>query len=386
MHARRRISLVRLAALLSGLLLIFGLPAFAQTESVLYNFANPPDAYGPKCNLVRDAAGNMYGTTFSGGTNNRGAVFTVSSTGTESVLYSFAGGADGMHPIGGLVRDTKTGNLYGTTVYGGTTNNGTVFMITPTGTEKVLYSFLGGTDGANPYSGIVRSGTTIFGTTFNGGGFGYGTIFKLTAKGKETVLHSFNSAFPTLDGSFPYAGLVLRKGVLYGTSTLGGKSNLGTIFSITTAGAYSLLYSFEGGSADGQGPNAAVAFDSSGNIFGGGGTDNARVIYKWSATGGEFVLHDFARNSTDGINPFAGLILFKKNFYGTTLQGGGSANGGTVFKVTPTGTETVLHSFAGGADGFNPYSAVVAGTNNTLYSTTLGGGASNLGTVFKLIP
>jgi uncharacterized repeat protein (TIGR03803 family) len=373
----------------SLLILAVSAPALAQTESVVYSFANPPDAYSPRCNLILDPAGNLYGTTFSGGLNNLGSVFVLTPTGTESVVYSFAGGADGSHPVGGLVRDTKTGNLYGATVYGGSTNNGTVFMVNPTnGTEKVLYSFLGGTDGANPYSSVVRLGTNIFGTTFNGGAFGYGTVFKLTAAGKETTLHSFNSAFPTLDGSYPYAGLTVNKGILYGTTTLGGASNLGTVFSITKTGSYALLYSFKGGSNDGQSPNAGVVFDASGNIFGttyGGGTDNAGVVFKLPPGGVDTVIHDFARNSADGINPYASLVLYKGNFYGTTLQGGGPANGGTVFKITPAGLETVLHSFSGGADGYNPYGALVRNAK-TFYSTTLVGGTANLGIVFKVIP
>jgi len=362
--------------------------ALAQAESVIYSFANPPDAFSPKCNLVRDTAGNMYGTTFSGGSHNLGAVFMATPAGVESVIYNFAGGADGSHPVAGLFRDAKTGNLFGTTVYGGATNNGTVFVLNPTtGTETVLYSFKGGQDGANPYSSVVRAGTTVFGTTYNGGAFGYGTVFKVTAAGKEAVLHSFNSAFPTLDGSYPYAGLVLNKGIFYGTTTLGGASNLGTVFSITKTGSYALIYSFKGGSPDGQTPNGGVAFDKSGNIYGttyAGGQDNAGVVYVLSG-GAETVLHHFARNGADGMNSYASLIFIKGSFYGTTLQGG-SANAGTVFKITTSGTESVLHAFTGGADGYNPYSALVQGANNTFYSTTLVGGTSNLGTVFKLTP
>jgi len=376
--------------LLSLLMLALTAPALASTESVLYSFANPPDAYGPRCNLILDPSGNMYGTTFSGGANNLGSVFVLSPNGTESVIYSFAGGADGSHPIGGLFRDPKTGNLYGTTVYGGSANNGTVFMVNiSTHADSVLYSFKGGLDGANPYSSVVRAGTTIFGITTNGGANGYGTVFKLTSNGQETILHNFNSAFPVLDGAYPYGGLVLYKGLLYGTTTMGGDSNLGTVFSISKTGAYALLYSFKGGSNDGQNPYAGVAFDASGNIFGttyGGGLDNAGVVFKLAGGGAETVIHSFARNSADGINPYASLVLYKKNFYGTTLQGGGSANGGTAFMITPTGVETVLHSFTGGADGFNPYGALVRDSHNTFYSTTLVGGTANLGIVFHVTP
>jgi len=383
---------IRTCAFLAVLLsLLAGItsPALATTESVVHSFGNPPDAYGPRCNLVADAAGNLYGTTFSGGVNNLGAVFVTTPAGAEHVLYSFTSGTDGTHPIAGLVYDKKTGNLYGTTVFGGTANSGTVFVVNATtGAESVLYSFKGGLDGANPYSALVRSGTTIFGTTMNGGQFGYGTVFVLTAKGKETVLHSFNSAFPTLDGSYPYAGLVLYKGLLYGTTTLGGASNLGTVFSISKAGSYALLYSFKGGTLDGQSPFGGVLFDKAGIIYGttfGGGTDNAGVVYSLSG-GADVVLHSFLRNSADGINPYSTLILFKKNFYGTAT--GGNSTGGTVFKVTPSGVESTTHTFSGGAtDGFNPYGALVVGADKkTLYGTTVIGGSSNLGTVFKVVP
>ena len=375
-------------AALSLMILCIAATARAQTESIVYSFANPPDAYGPQCSLVADVAGNMYGTTFSGGTNNLGAVFKVAPSGTETVIYSFNGGADGSHPIAGLALNKKTGNLYGTTVYGGASNNGTVFVVnSATGIEKVIYSFTGGTDGANPYSSVVLAGTSIYGTTFNGGAFGYGTVFKVTTAGKETILHDFNSAFPTLDGSFPYAGLTSYKGILYGTTTLGGASNLGTIFSITKTGAYNLLYSFQGGSNDGQNPNAGVAFDKAGNLYGAtydGGQDNAGVVYELAVGGAESVLYSFLRNGSDGINPNGTLSFRKGAFYGTTT--GGNASGGAVYKITLSGAETILHSFTGGADGYNPFGALVLGANKAFYGTTLQGGKSNLGAVFKVVP
>ncbi len=375
-------------AVFSVLLLVAAQPALAQTQSVLYNFTNTPDGGFPQSNLVLDTAGNMYGTTLYGGVNGRGSVFKVTPTGTETVLYSFTGGADGNVPVAGLVLDKKTGNLYGTTLYGGATANGTVFQVTPSGTETVLYSFKGGLDGFNPYSSLVRMGTTIYGTTNSGGLYGYGTVFKLTAAGKETVLHSFNSAAPTLDGAYPYAGLVLKSGKLYGTTRYGGAFNLGTVFSITPSGVETLLYSFKGGSTDGSYTYAGVLFDSSGNIYGtnySGGTDNAGTVFKLTPGGVETVLHSFVRDGLDGTNPYASLILYQGNFYGTTLQGGGTANIGTVFKVTPSGAETVLYRFTGGTDGGYPYANLVHGMNKTFFSTTYQGGASNKGTVFKLV-
>ncbi len=362
--------------------------ASAQSQSVIYNFANTPDAGYPESDLVLDAAGNMYGTSLYGGVHGRGSVYSISPTGTETILYSFTGGADGNVPVAGVVLDKKTGNLYGTTLYGGTTGNGTVFEVTPGGTETVIYSFLGGADGQNPYSRLVRSGTTLYGTTDSGGAYGYGTVFKVTAAGKETILHSFNSAAPVRDGAYPYAGLVFYKGLLYGTTRYGGLHNLGTVFSITKAGAETLLYSFKGGAKDGQYPYAGVVFDKSGNIYGtnySGGKDNAGTVYELSTGGKETVLHHFARGGVDGINPEASLIFDKNNLYGTTLQGG-PANVGTVFEVTPAGVETVLYSFTGATDGGYPYAALVLGKENTLYSTTYQGGTAKFGTVFKVVP
>ena len=378
---------VMASAVFSALLLLAAHPALAQTQNVLYNFTNTPDGGYPESGLVLDAAGNLYGTTLYGGVHGRGSVFMITPAGTETQLYSFTGGVDGDVPVAGLALDKKTGNLYGTTLYGGASGNGAVFRVTPSGTETVLYSFAGGTDGANPYSGLVRVGTTLYGTTDAGGAYGYGTVFKVTAGGKETVLHSFNSAFPTLDGAHPYAGLVLYKGILYGTTRYGGASNLGTVFSITKAGAETVLCSFQGG-ADGAYTYAGVAFDKSGSIYGttySGGTDNAGTVFKLTGAGAESILHSFVRDGVDGLNPQASLTFDRGNFYGTTLQGG-PANIGTVFEVTPAGTETVLYQFTGGTDGGYPYAGLVLGKKNTLYSTTYQGGSSNYGTVFRLVP
>lgn len=379
-------SVVALAAMWV-LLLATAHPALAQTETAFYNFANTPDGGYPQSSLILDTAGNLYGTTLYGGAHGRGSVFKITPAGTETVLYSFTGGADGNTPVAALVLDKKTGNLYGTTLNGGASGVGTVFQVTPSGTETVLYSFKGGTDGFNPYSSLVRLGTTLYGTTNSGGAFGYGTVFKLTAAGKETILHSFNSAFPTLDGAYPYAGLVLYKGVLYGTTRYGGAFNLGTVFSITKAGAETVLYSFQGGT-DGAYTYATVLFDKTGNVYGttySGGTANAGTVFELTPGGVETVLHSFARDGADGMNPQSSLIFDKTNLYGTTLQGG-HANVGTVFELTPAGTETVLYSFTGAKDGTNPYAGLVLGKKNTLYSTTDQGGTFNYGTVFKLIP
>jgi uncharacterized repeat protein (TIGR03803 family) len=362
--------------------------AGAQTESILHSFINTPDGDNPRSSVILDAAGNIYGTTLQGGVYGHGSVFMTTPEGKETALYSFTGATDGNYPIAGVVLDKKTGNLYGATLAGGASGNGTVFEVTPSGKETVLYSFKGGVDGANPYSAPLRAGTNIYGMTEVGGAFGYGTVFKLNAAGNETVLHSFNSASPTLDGAYPVGDLVLEKGVLYGLTNWGGAFNFGAIFSITTKGVEKVLYSFKGGTTDGYLPYGAVVFDKSGNLYGTtheGGASGQGIVFELTPAGTEVVLHSFGANSTDGKTPTAGLIFHKNNFYGTALQGG-SAGLGTVFEITPDGVETVLHSFTGGSDGTNPVGALGLGKKGTLYGTTAQGGASNFGTVFKVVP
>src|SRR6266568_2687315 len=260
-----------------------------------------------------------------------------------SVLYSFTV-ADGDDPKPGLVRD-KEGNLYGTTFGGGTSGGGIVFKLDTADTETVLHSF-SGPDGANPAGGLVRDKEgNLYGTTFGGGllncfGAGCGVVFKLDTTNTETVLHSFTGP----DGAFPEAGLVRDKmGNFYGTTSGGGPSRSGTVFKLDTTGAETVLHSFTGGA--------------------------------------------------DGANPVAGLVRDKEgNLYGTTVQGGNlSCNAapsgcGVVFKIDTTGTETVLHSFTGGADGAILYGGLVRDKAGNLYGTTSNGGASGVGTVFKITP
>jgi uncharacterized repeat protein (TIGR03803 family) len=198
------------------LLVVLGLGAVttqsaqAQTFTLLYSFRASPDGAYPYAGLVRDTEGNLYGTTYEGGSANLGAVFVVSPSGSGGVLYSFVGGVykDGQYPYAGVVRDTE-GNLYGTTYGGGSYGLGVVFKVDNTGAETVLYSFFGdGTDGAYPYGGLVldKAGN-IYGTTKNGGTLDQGTVFKLSKSGKETVLHSF-AGYPT-DGANPLGGLII---------------------------------------------------------------------------------------------------------------------------------------------------------------------------------
>jgi uncharacterized repeat protein (TIGR03803 family) len=383
------------ALVLMGALTLTAAPAaLATTESVVHNFAaNGTDGYYPYAGLTTDAAGNLYGTTYYGGAHGYGTVYKVTPTGTETVLHSFAAGADGAYPyFAGVVLD-KAGNIYGTTTQGGTNNLGTVFKLTPSGTETVLHSFVNdGTDGYYPEAGVVldRLGN-VYGTTYVGGAHGYGTVYKVTPTGTETVLHSF--AGGTGDGCYPYFGdgVVLGpKNILYGTTYTCGANGYGTVYKLTKTGTETVLHSFAPNGTDGYEPFAGVVLDKLGNLYGTtiyGGVNNAGTVYKLTPTGTETVIHSFAANGTDGYYPEgAGVILDKLgNLYGTTTQGG--TNGiGTVFKITSSGTETVLHSFINdGTDGYSPYAGVVLGKKNTLYGTTLYGG-KGYGTVYKVVP
>jgi uncharacterized repeat protein (TIGR03803 family) len=250
-------------------------------ETVLHSFNGGTD--GAFANgILRDPKGNFYGTTGWGGSSQCnegngqgcGTVFELDTTGTESVLYSFTGaGGDGAIPSAGLVRDAK-GNLYGTTEHGGNSGCddgngdgcGTVFKLDTTGKESVLYSFTGGADGANPYAGLVLDASgNLYGTTYGGGASGYGTVFKVDTKNNETVLYSFGGG---TFGSNPYAGLVIdKKGNLYGTTFSGGASGYGTVFKVDKTGNETVLHSFA--NSDGANPGYGyLVRDTAGNLYG----------------------------------------------------------------------------------------------------------------------
>ena len=363
----------------------------AQSFSVLYSF-NAADGVDSKSGLVRDKAGNLYGTTQIGGIGD-GEVFKLDTTGTETVLYSFTG-PDGIEPSAGLIRD-KEGNLYGTTLTGNVPSVGTVFKLDTTNTLTALHSFTG-PDGNFPLADLVRDKEgNLYGTTYFGGTSGEGTVFKLDTTGTETVLHSFTGP---PDGANPLAGLVRDKeGNLYGTTKGGGVvrcfgSGCGVVFKLDTTGKETVLYTFTG--LDGFLPAADLVRDKAGNLYGttfGGGATNQGTVFKLDTTGTQTVLHSFTRS--DGAGPLAGLVMDKAgNLYGTTYAGGDlSCNApsgcGVVFKLDPVGAETVLHTFSGGADGANPQEGgLVRDRAGNLYGTTSNGGASGFGTIFKLTP
>jgi uncharacterized repeat protein (TIGR03803 family) len=390
--------------------------AQTYTESVLYSFTGLLDGANPYAGLVQDAQGNLYGTTYQGGypcsgydNYGCGTVFKVDTTGKETVLYSFTGTqGDAALPSAGLVQDAE-GNLYGTTQYGGVSAAGAVFKVDTNGQETVLHSFYSSPedgDGLRPYAGLVGDARgNLYGTTYMGGDTacyeagnpGCGTVFKVDTTGHETVLYTFTGAEG--DGANPHGSLVRdAKGNLYGTTYLGGDSNAyacmdgdsrgcGTVFKLDTTGNETLLYTFTGG-VDGGYPYAGLVRDAKGNLYGttsGGGAYGQGTVFKVDANGKETVLYSFA-GGEDGSGPYGGLVRDAKgNLYGTTS--GDNSSGGTVFKVDTNGNETVLYSFTGmGGDGYDPLSSLVRDAKGSLYGTTAEGGASYVGTVFKLTP
>jgi uncharacterized repeat protein (TIGR03803 family) len=363
------------AALTSALLIAAGVlgaaPAQAQSFKVLYTFESNSELDGtlPIGNLL-PYAGSLYGTTYIGGGNGAGTVFQVDiATGQETLLYHFgATDSDGLQPFGGLVRDAA-GNFYGDTYYGGSDNKGTLFEITPAGKELQLHSFRG-PDGASPLGSLVRDAQgNLYGVTISGGAAGLGTVFKLNTAGQLTTLHAF--AGP--DGEGPGAGLLLEMGELYGVTYYGGAHSYGTVFQVNpTTGTSSVLYSFIGGPAGGY-PVGGLVGDGEGNLFGTGafgGTGYGVVFQLNLATREETVLHTFT--GTDGSFPESSLVRDSQgNLYGTTYSGGAFGYG-TVFKLDTAGSLTTLYSFDDGKDGGYPLAGLVLGPQGKLYGAACG--------------
>lgn len=346
----------------------------------------------PGAGLV-ELGGELYGTTSSGGKYGSGTVYKISPSGTEKVIHSFRSGfGDGIDPLYGSLTLVK-GVFYGTTEYGGAHTAGTVYSITPSGNEKVVYSFKGGKDGANPWGGLVAINSVLYGTTYAGGPKNRGTVFSVTTNGNnERMLHAFAGG---KDGANPTAGLT-RVGIkgLFGTTEIGGAANLGTVFEVSGSTAH-VFYSFRGGSAnDGANPTSALTY-ANGTLYGmtdnggaGGGKTPYGTVFSLSLTGHEKVLYTFL-NSPDGANPsYGALTYFNGALFGVTRQGG-TPGQGTIFKMTPSGAETQLYAFLGeadGGDGLLPYGAPVE-FGGTLYGTTFeGGNAQQNGTAYRILP
>ena len=394
---RIAIGFVTLAAL--------ALPAAAATETVLYSFTNANGGY------PTDRLDIMKGSLFGTGSGNEqtasGQVFKLTNSGgswKEKTLLAFDG-TDGGTPFAGLIHDSN-GVLYGTTWTGDAYNGGNVFTLVKSGGKWVsstIWAF-GGTsgDGTQPTCDLVmdKSGN-IFGTTYAGGTANAGTVFELSKVNgvwTESVLHSF---VENGDGVEPYAGLLMAgSGTFYGTTQYGGNHGNGTVFKLFQSGGVwklKIIYSFTGG-GDGGEPWGALISDKNGSLYGttyAGGAPDTGVAFMLTRSGGkwtETVLHTFDWQTGDGANPIAGLRWSPSGtLYGTTTFGGGCGDSGTgtVFELTQSGgmwTETILHCFAGNADGSYPQGGIILDKNGALYGTTVEGGTDNLGTVWRITP
>jgi len=407
------------------LLAVAGLHA-ADTERVLYSAdgVNVTTPYG----LSADASGNLYGAAGGTSTHPYGSIFRLAKGPTGhwnmSVLYEFRGGKDGDGPNGDLVFDSS-GNLYGTTIYGGLSSGsgccGTVFELTPTASgpwkEKPIYSFTDPSAGRYPYAGVIFDAVgNLYGTASVGGSTSdCGTVFELSPSSggtwTETTLHQFQCGN---DGALPAVPLVLdQKGNLYGTTWDGGGKNTtvctydgcGTVFELTpNSGTWTekVLYAF-GNGTDGGFPEGSLFIDRPGNLYGlaaGGGDLSAcgghgcGAVFELSpgssGVWSESIAYAFL-GGTDGQLPEGRLtVSWTGRLFGVTEGGGQACNCGTVFALSPTTgggwQENVLYAFSGADDGAYPYDGLVLDKQGSLYGATYSGGTSNQGVVFKIIP
>lgn len=353
----------------------------AGVQTVLHSFSGfrNMDGCSPRAGVIRDSDGNLYGTTYWGGSHGdpgAGTVYKLDSSNQETVLYSFiepTGGESGGFPTAGVIRDAD-GNLYGTTSEGGLNGYyGVVFKLDNANQYTVLHHFSGG-DGFQP-NGLIRDAAgNLYGTTRNGGGSNAGVVFKINPAGERIILYEFTGG---ADGGEPLAGVTAdSNGNIFGAASSGGRSSvvntltvgLGVVYKLDSAGEQSVLYTFTG-PADGTRPSGQLTGDAAGNLYGTtslGGVFNAGTVYELDATGEEKVLHTFT-GGTDGMDPETGVIRDPAgNLYGTTTYGG-PANAGVLFGLDVSGHYSLLHSFTGGADGGVPVGRLFREPDGSLY-------------------
>jgi len=391
------------AALLTGLAVLPATRASAVDFQTLYTFTNGDDGAEPTGKLIYNKK-IIFGTT-SGANGGTGTIFAY-DLGTQQfdTIYAFSGGSDGAEPVDGVV--LKKGVLYGTTSLGGAADYpagfGTVYAYDLDKEElSPLHTFSGGGDGAKPTGSLILRKGTLYGTTPEGGvaegcdNLGCGTVFSLATKsGDFNTLYQFPA--DATEGWFPTAGVILNKGVLYGTTSTGGiiDGSLadGTVFALS-GNTIDTLYTFSG--QDGADPNGTLVY-SKGKLYGttaAGGTggpsctEGCGTIFAIDlSTGSISILHNFAQ--TDGRTPRGGLLMHKGKLYGVTLGGGSGdceVGCGTVYEFDlKSGTLTTLYNFSGGADGWNPSAGLIQ-VKGTFYGTTALGG-SGFGTLFSIKP
>jgi uncharacterized repeat protein (TIGR03803 family) len=391
----------------------------SYTFTVVHTLKGPPDGAFSWSGLVRAPDGNLYGSTWAGGTHPNcagglgvgcGTLFRLDSSGKERAIYSFVGLPGPIHLYGELL-PSRNGDFYGLTNEGGTSTAcyngcGTIFHLDEKYRLTVLYNFgaNGGTSDANwPAGDLVRDKDgNLYGTSSAGGYNNDGTIFKFSKSGVESVLYRFTGGS---DGAGPSADLLLDSaGNLYGTAASGGGScNCGTVFKLDHNGVLAVLYTFPGGTA-GANPLAGLTRDSAGNFYGitaggglatCGGNYGCGTVFKLASDGTESVLHAFSGNPDGELPVSLPTRDAHGNLYGVTYVGGDSACGdvgcGVVYEVTPEGKERVLHAFSGGKEGALPWGPMYINRAGELVGTTQEGGKFDLcsngcGIVYKLSP
>ena len=375
--------------------------ARAQVFNTLLSF-DGANGYAPgsRMSLIQGIDGDFYGTTSEGGAYGHGNIFRLSSDGILTTIYSFcsqSGCEDGYYPNAGLILGAD-GNFYGTTFYGGGSNQicrqgcGTIFKVTPQGTQKTLYTFCAQSnckDGLYPTAPLtLATDGNFYGTTYGDNLNRHGTVFRITPGGTLTTIHNFRGGS---DDEYPQAGLIqATDGYLYGT----GRN---TAFRVTRAGGLTPIYTFcsQPNCTDGGDPAGGLVQASDGNFYGttnqGGANGLGGTVFSLTPSGILTTLYSFCgqANCPDGFESYSGLVQATDgNFYGTTSRGGAAA-AGTVFQVTSAGSLTTLHSFcteSGCDDGAGPQSGLFQATNGTVYGSTPvdGSNACECGTIFTL--
>ncbi len=369
--------------------------AAVSAFTTLHSFTGVADGANPSGELLEDLRGNIYGTTQSGGVNGDGTVYRYTN-GAVTALHSF-NGSDGASPAGGLLNSIGNldlgGNLYGVTSGGGANNQGVIYAVNgSTGAFRLLHTFSGGAGGGAPFGRLILfTDGNIYGTTSTGGRYNLGAIFRLTPKGAYSIVASFNGG----NGSSPIAGLAASlngfslSGSLFGVTSAGGAYGAGTVFAVTPQGKLTNIHSFHP-ATDGSAPDAELITDDNGNLYGtatSGGSGSAGTVFKVSTAGKFATLYSFPTDATTGLNPngsfpFARLAsALNGNLYGSTAFGG-PTGGGTIFELN-NGTFTLLHAF-NGTDGATPLGQLLLSPDGNIYGTTSAGGSGTYGTLFAL--
>ena len=369
-----------IAGLATAIAAFAPLSTHGQSVTNFYSFTGSSSSGNPGLgSLVQGRNGKLYGTTF-GPSGSSGSVFAITTTGRANQPYTF--GNDGANPWAGLTLGAD-GYYYGTTSAGGTTGNGVLFKVSPTGVYTSLHEFAGGSDGASPFSSPIQaSDSSFYGTTY--GTNGASTIYRYQTNGTFTTIYNFD----VVHGQGVVAPLIQGSdGNLYGTASTGGNATLGcgTIFKLSTSGQILWSYIFPCG-VGGALPDAPLFQASDGNFYGttasgGEGGVQPGTVFRIDQNGNVKILYAF-KNIPDGASPTGGVTQGTDgNLYGTT-SGGGKSGGGTLFQLSLNGVHKILYSF--GVTGKEPFSGVMQDTNGLFYGTTYMGGRYGYGTVYSL--